>query len=94
MLRLFPLLVLAVLPALADDWVEFRSGPFQVWTNAGNDRARVTLNHLEQVRYIVGTALGNSDITPRWPVRVVLTRNAVPVAPVLARDAYIAALAP
>lgn len=92
--RLFPLFVLAVLPALAEERVEFRTGPFQVWTNAGNDRARVTLNHLEQVRYIVGTALGNSELVPRWPVRVVLMRKAVPVAPVLARDAYIAALAP
>lgn len=94
MLRFCSVLLLAVLPAFADDWVEFRSGPFQVWSDAGNDRARATLNYLEQTRYIVGTALGNAELTPRWPVRVVLTRKATAAPPTLARDAYVAALAP
>lgn len=86
-------LVLAA-PLLAGDWVEFKSGPFQVWTDAGNDRARATLNHLEQMRYVVGTALGNTEVATRWPVRVVVTKNSPVVAPAPARDAYTAALPP
>ncbi len=92
MLRFLALALLLPAVAAADDWVEFKSGPFEVWTNAGNREAREVLNHLEQVRYVVGTALGNPELTTTWPIRVLVMKKAVPFAPALARDTYTAAL--
>ncbi len=91
-MRLFALALLLPLAARADDWVEFRSGPFEVWTNAGSDSARVVLNHLEQMRHIVGRAVGKPELATNWPVRVVVMKNAEPAPPALARDTYTAAL--
>jgi len=35
----------------AERWVEFRSGPFQVFTNAGERSGRETLAQLEQLHW-------------------------------------------
>ncbi len=93
MWRFLAFALLLPFAAAADDWVEFKSGPFEVWTNAGSE-AREVLNHLEQVRHIVGTAVKQGEITTIWPIRIVLTQNAAPVPPAPARDTYTAALAP
>ncbi len=85
--------LLLPLIAAADDWVEFKSGPFEVWTNADQRDAREVLNHLEQVRHVVGQAIKQGEIEPVWPVRVLVTKGTRPVAPVSARDTYIATLA-
>ena len=59
----------------ADRWIEVRSGPFQIVTDAGDRGARETLNQLEQVRYLLGTALGIEDLKTLWPVRIVIGKS-------------------
>ena len=58
MLRRTLTLVLLALPAFAADWVEYRSGPFHVFSDAGDRAARERLTQLEQLRFVLGTLLG------------------------------------
>jgi hypothetical protein len=85
------LFLIALAAAGEDRWIEARSGPFQVLSNAGEKPARETLNLLEQVRYVVGAALGKDDLKTVWPVRVVVGKMAS-IAPALRRDGYVGAL--
>lgn len=66
--------VLLALPAFAD-WVEYRSGPFHVFTDAGDREGRESLTRLEQLRHVLGTQLGKPDLTTVFPVHVVLFSN-------------------
>ena len=68
--RLCPLLL--VLPAFAANWTEYRSGPFQVISNAGDRAARERLTELEQLRHVLGAELGKNDLQTVWPVKLVL----------------------
>ncbi len=80
------------LAAAADDrWIEARSGPFQILSNAGEKPAREALNVLEQMRYELGVALGKEDLKTIWPIRIVVWK-ANPAAPVLIRDNYTGAV--
>lgn len=63
-------------PAGVAGWIETRSGPFVVFSDAGEDRARQALYHLEQFRFIFGETLGRKDLQTVWPVTVVVTRRA------------------
>jgi hypothetical protein len=93
-LRCFVFLLIPLLAAADDRWIEIRSGPFQVLSNAGDRPARDVLNQLEQVRYMLGTALGKEDLKSTWPFRVVIFKTGQPSpAPALSRDTYAAALA-
>ncbi len=93
MFKLFAVLLLP-LAAFADErWIEFRSGPFQVLTSAGDRSGREALNNLEQFRYALGKAVGNDDLKTTWPVRVLVSKSAQAVPPALARDTYTGALA-
>jgi tetratricopeptide (TPR) repeat protein len=92
MLKLLALLLLP-LAAFADDrWLDIRSGPFQVLTNAGDRPGREALNQLEQVRDTVGTALGKPDLTTLWPIRILVLKSGQPAPLTLARDTYTGAL--
>ena len=51
-------LALLALPAFAADWVEYRAGPFHVFSDAGDRAARERLTQLEQLRFVLGTLLG------------------------------------
>jgi tetratricopeptide (TPR) repeat protein len=75
-----------------DRWVEIRSGPFDVLSNAGDKPARDALNRLEQVRHLLGTAIGKPDLASLWPVRVVVRKGAPPVPLAWTRDACTGAL--
>lgn len=89
------LLALLLLPlaAFADDrWLDIRSGPFQVLTNAGDRPGREVLNQLEQVRDTVGTALGKPDLTTLWPIRILVLKSGQPAPLTLTRDTYTGAL--
>ena len=87
------LLVVATAAMAAEDrWIEIRSGPFDVLSDAGDRPAREALNQLEQVRYLVGTALGKLDLTTVWPVRVVVRKAGPPVPLTWTRDSYTGAL--
>ena len=92
MLKLLPLLLLPLAASAEDRWIDIRSGPFQVLTNAGDRPGREVLNQFEQVRYIVGTALGKPDLTTLWPVRLVLLKSGQPAPLSLTRDTYTGAL--
>ena len=67
-------------PAFGADWVEYRSGPFHVLSDAGDKRAREALTQLEQLRFVLGATLGGasqatlgtSELTTIWPIDLVL----------------------
>jgi hypothetical protein len=77
------------IPALGADWVEYRSGPFHVFSDAGDKRAREALTELEQLRFVLGATLGGAasatlgvrELTTVWPVNVVLFANQKEYAP-------------
>ncbi len=93
MLKLLPLLLIALAASAEERWIQIRSGPFDVLSNAGDRPARDALNQLEQVRHIVGTVLGKPDMTTVWPIRVLVLKPGQPAPPALSRDAYLSALA-
>ncbi len=72
------LLLFALLPCLlaADDhWVKFASGPFEVWTNAGDRDAREDLVRLEEFRHALGEIIGEPDLQIPLPIRVLVFKN-------------------
>jgi hypothetical protein len=93
-LRYLVLILIPVMAAAEERWIEIRSGPFQVVSNAGDKPAREVLNELEQVRYVIGAALGKDDLKSTWPFRVLVLKSAQgsPVEPRLARDTYTASV--
>lgn len=78
----------------ADNWEECRSGPFEVWTNDSDKRARELLVRLEQIRHMLGAYLGKQDLTSRWTIRVLLEKGKPAVAGtwVDGRDAWVSLL--
>jgi len=74
----------------------FRSGPFEVYSSAGDKAARDTLNRLEQFRNAFGNIIGKPDLQTIWPVRVSVVRPAknrsLPPNITLRRDVYVATL--
>jgi hypothetical protein len=99
--RLFLLLLLAIMsPAwlLADDhWIALKSGPFEVFSNAGERPAREKLMYLEQFRETLRVITGKQEMRMVWPVHVLIFKNAadIPAVPKqfkLGRDARMAAI--
>lgn len=93
-LRLIPFLA-ALAPAGASGagWIETKSGPFVVYSDAGEDRAREALYHLEQFRFLFGETLGKKDLGTAWPVTVVVRRmgaGEAPQRPGFSRDGWVA----
>jgi hypothetical protein len=68
-------LVCLVVPAFGADWIEYRSGPFHVFSNAGDRPARERLTELEQLRYVLGNLLGKTELATIWPIHLVLFPN-------------------
>ncbi len=58
----------------AAEWIETKSGPFVVYSDAGEERAREALYHLEQFRFVFGETLGKKELGTVWPVTVVARR--------------------
>lgn len=88
-----------VVPVWAADWSQFRSGPYEIYTDAG-DRARATLLELEQFRHALGAVLGEPDLRTDIPVRVLVfekerdrAANAIPEPVRRGRDRYYIVLA-
>lgn len=76
-----------------EKWTGFTSGPWQVWTSAGDKAARETMVRLEQLRHAMGQALGVTEPVTLWPVRVLVVKGKQGArAPVLVRDAYVGQL--
>jgi len=100
----FVLLLAVMLPAwlpkvlLADDhWIALKSGPFEVFSNAGERPAREKLMYLEQFRETLRVITGRQEMRMVWPVHVLIFKSAadMPSAPKqfkLGRDARMAAI--
>lgn len=74
------MVLLAASASAADRWIDYRIGPFHVISNAGDRAAREKLNHIEQLRYSLGTELGKvgigkTGLETNWPIDVVLFAN-------------------
>jgi hypothetical protein len=91
-LRWLALLLVPLTAAAADRWIEVRSGPFHIVTDAGDRGARETLNQLEQVRYLLGKAMGVEELKTLWPIRIVLGKSVAPAVSVWTRDTYTGAV--
>jgi hypothetical protein len=70
----FAAAMLCALPAFGA-WKEYRSGPFRVFSNAGDKAARERLNWLEQSRHVLTTLLSRKEIQPEWPIYVALFKT-------------------
>jgi len=83
------LAALLAAPAFGADWVEYRSGPFHVFSDAGDRHGREVLTDLEQLRFVLGATLGGAsgatlgtrELTTVWPIDVVLFANQKEYAP-------------
>jgi hypothetical protein len=83
------LFAVLALPAFAADWVEYRSGPFHVFSDAGDRHGREALTQLEQLRFVLGATLGGAsgatlgtrELTTVWPIHLVLFANQKEYAP-------------
>ncbi len=75
MFRRILTLALLAAPAFAADWVEYRSGPLHIFSDAGDSAARERLTQLEQIRYVLGALLGKTELTTVWPIDLVLFAN-------------------
>jgi hypothetical protein len=80
---------------VAERWVAFRSGPFEVYSSAGERAGRERLNELEQLRFALEQLLGRAEMKPAWPVRIIVspTASESEAVPRWSRDAYVAAVA-
>lgn len=86
-------LILAVGPLWAG-WVEVKSGPFVVYSDAGDDAARAALNDLEQFRWVLAQSMHKPELKSRWPITAVvskLARNQVAQPLAFGRSGYIGA---
>ncbi len=92
MRRAILLLSLTPLALCAESWIKFARGPFEVFSDAGSQRARETMMRLEQFRNALGTVLGENDLETAVPIRVFVFKNPQPwasVAPLSeGRDRY------
>ena len=78
-----------VAPAFGADWVEYHSGPFRVFSDAGDRHGREALTQLEQLRFVLGATLGGAssatlgtrELTTLWPIQLVLFAHQKEYAP-------------
>src|SRR5208283_1499507 len=78
-----------------DRWAELNIGPFLVATDGDAGQARDVLTQLEQMRWSLSGLLDSPEISPLWPVRVLITSAAKATAGIVqARDGYVIVMAP
>lgn len=80
MSNLTPILALAALLATntlhaEEKWTFLRSGPFEVWTDGNDTKARTRLVEAEQFRYELGNILGKEDLKSVWPIRLLAPKD-------------------
>src|SRR5689334_2271622 len=61
---------------LADEWVKFTSGPFEVMTDAGERAGRETMVRFQEFRHALGLIAGENDLQTPQPVRIMVFKNA------------------
>jgi hypothetical protein len=87
--------VFSLAVAAEDRWVIVKSGPFEVYSAAGEKPARERLNDLEQFREGFANTIGKKDLKLVWPLRLLIYKKQAPVPAgqiAMGRDAYLAAL--
>jgi len=96
-LRFLVILIAPLALVAADNWRYFQSGPFEVYSAAGNAAGRKALNELEQLRNALRLTLGGEELHSVWPIRLLVfdsERDAAgsPLGSFhLARDAWVGA---
>jgi len=73
------ILLLALVPwlALADNhWVQYRTGPFELYSDANPKNARETLGWFDLLRWVLGYMLGNPDLQTARPIRILYFKTA------------------
>ena len=65
-----------------EHWIQFRSGPFEVFTDGAPRPARELLGQFDEFHFELGQILGNPDLQTPLPIRVLVFKNAKE------RDAY------
>ena len=61
--------------AAQSHWVQLKSGPFELATDAGGKHGREMLGWFDQLRYVLGYMLGNQDLHTSQPIRILLFKN-------------------
>jgi uncharacterized protein YifN (PemK superfamily) len=78
--RVFLLVLLpTLLPTLSpaeDHWIALKSGPFEVFSSAGEKPAREKLMFLEQFREALRIITGKQEMRLVWPVHVIVSKEA------------------
>lgn len=72
------ILLLALVPGLAfaeNHWVQYRTGPFELYSDGNSKYTRETLGWFDQLRWVLGYMLGNQDLQTSRPVRILLFKN-------------------
>jgi hypothetical protein len=95
--RLFLVPLLALLPTVMpaeDRWIALKSGPFEVFSNAGEKPAREKLMFLEQFRETLRVITGKTEMRLVWPVHLIISKGTGedPKKFPLGRDARMAAI--
>jgi len=96
MKRLVALLLAPLVWGSGQDWIEVRSGPFEIFTPAGARTAGRAMAYCEQLRNALELSLGRTDLVTVWPIRIVLfgdgrARARYPSGFVNGRDAHLVA---
>ncbi len=92
---MFLLLLLPAFMRAEDRWIALKSGPFEVFSNAGERPAREKLMFLEQFRETLRIITGKEEMRLVWPLRVIVSKSGAPVDPApfaLGRDARMVAV--
>ena len=74
--RLFLILLLPALLAAKDRWIALKSGPFEIFSDAGDKPARQKLMLLEQFRETLRIITGKQEMQMVWPVEVIISKSA------------------
>ena len=77
MRRALVLAWICVSPTLlvADRWVRYTSGPFEVLTDAGEKAGQDTMVRFEEFRHALGTIVGEQDLETPQPIRILIFKN-------------------
>ena len=72
------ILILALVPALAlaeSHWVQYRTGPLELYADSNAKGARETLGWFDQLRWVLGYMLGNQNLQTPRPIRILLFKT-------------------
>jgi len=76
--RVLLVLLLPVLLRAEDHWIALKSGPFEVFSSAGEKPAREKLMFLEQFRETLRVITGKDEMRLVWPVHLIISKGAPP----------------